>query len=88
MGTNSNFPSRYIFPIPSRDSSKIVEDTHAIFYNSASFGQDSGKLDKTPTHEQFPAAQLHAFLLQDSPDLTQLNDAEKKPVVGIINIPK
>ena len=47
------------------------------------------ELDKTPIHEQRRlAAQLHAFLLQDSPDLTQLNDAENKPVEGIINIRK
>ena len=34
------------------------------------------------------AAHIHAFLLQDSPDITQINDAEHNPVVGIINIPK
>ena len=34
------------------------------------------------------AAQLRAFLLQDSLDLIQFNDAEKNPVVGIINIHK
>ena len=47
------------------------------------------ELDKTPTHDHFRiAAHLQAFLLHDSPDLTQINDAENKPVVGIINIPK
>ena len=46
-------------------------------------------LNKTPLYEQRRlAAQLHAFLLQESPDLTQLNDAENKPVMGITNIPK
>ena len=46
-------------------------------------------INKTPTHDQFClVAQLCAFLIHDSPDLTQLNDAEKNPVVGIINIPK
>ena len=46
-------------------------------------------LYRTPTHYQSNLlAQLHAFLLQDSPNLTQLNDAENKPVVRIINYPK
>ena len=47
------------------------------------------ELYKTPTHQQrCLAAQLQKLLLQDSPDLTKLNGAGKKPVVGIINIPK
>ena len=33
-------------------------------------------------------AQIHTFLLQESPNLTQLNDAENNPVVGTLNIPK
>ena len=47
------------------------------------------ELYNTPTHKQrcLPA-QIHAFLLQESPNLTQLNDDEKQPVMGIINIPK
>ena len=89
MGTNFKIPSRDIFPITSRHLSKIPEDTHDTFYNSASFRRDLGNLNKNPTHEQSRlSSQLHAFLPQDSPDLTQLNDAENKPVVGIINIPK
>ena len=47
------------------------------------------ELHNTPTHNQLRlASQIHAFLLQDSPDLTQLDDAENKPIVEIINIPK
>ena len=88
MGTNSKIPSKDIIPLPFRYFSKVPEDTHATFYNSASFGRDSGKLDKTLTHEQFLTAQLHAFLHQDSPNPTQINDAKNKPVVEIINIPK
>ena len=46
-------------------------------------------INKTPTHEKSRLAyHIHAFLLQDSPDLTQTNDAENKPVVGTINTPK
>ena len=46
-------------------------------------------LDKTPLYKQRRlVALLHAFLLQYSLDLTKLNDAENKPVVEIINIPK
>ena len=45
-------------------------------------------LEKTPTYNQCRlAAQIHAFLLQDSLNLTRLNDAGNKPVMGIINIP-
>ena len=47
------------------------------------------EIHQTPIHNQSRlAAHLHDFLLQDSPDLTQINDAENKPVMGIINIPK
>ena len=89
MGTNFKIPSRDIFPITSRHLSKIPEDTHDTFYNSASFRRDLDNLNKNPTHEQIRlSSQIHAFLPQDSPDLTQLNYAENKPVVGIINIPK
>ena len=77
MVTNSKIQSRDISLIISRDLSKIPEYIHATFHNSASFGRDSGYLDKTPTHKQFLAAQLHAFLIQDSPYLTQLNDVKK-----------
>ena len=46
-------------------------------------------IHKTPTYDQRSlGAQLHTFLLQDSPDLTQSNNDENKPVMGIINIPK
>ena len=49
----------------------------------------SKELYNNPTDEQRGlAAQFHDFFLQDSPDLTHLNDAGKRPVVGIINIPK
>ena len=47
------------------------------------------ELDKTPIYEQSClVAQLHAFLLQDSPDITQLNFSKIKAVLRIINIPK
>ena len=47
------------------------------------------ELYKTPTYEQRRlAAQSHALLLQDSPVIIQLNDAENNLFVGIINIPK
>ena len=53
----------------------------------------TAKLDKelqtTPIKDQIRlVAQLHTFLLQDSTNLTQINGAENKPVMGIINIPK
>ena len=44
---------------------------------------------KTLLNEQLRLeAQLHTFLLQDSPDLEKLNDTDNNPVLGIINIPK
>ena len=47
------------------------------------------ELHKTIIDEQCRlASQLHTFLLRDSPDLTQLNDAENKPVAEITTIPK
>ena len=33
-------------------------------------------------------AHFHIFLLHESPNITHINDAENRPVVGIINIPK
>ena len=46
-------------------------------------------IDKNPTQNQRRIlAHLHIFLLQDSTDLTQLNDAKNMPFTGIINIPK
>ena len=34
------------------------------------------------------SAQIHTFLLQDSLDIIKINNSDKNPVVGIINIPK
>ena len=52
-------------------------------------GNLAKELHKTPIDNQrLLSVQIHTFLLQESPDLTQINDAENSPVVGIINIPK
>ena len=46
-------------------------------------------LHKTPINNQRRLmAHFHIFLLHDSPNITHINDAENRPVVGIINIPK
>ena len=46
-------------------------------------------IHKTPTNGQRRlSTQIHTLLLQDSPDITHINDSENKPVAGIINIPK
>ena len=70
-------------------SQEDPDETHASISLPTPKYNLAKDLDKTPNHEHRRlAVQLQAFLLQDSPDLTQLNDAENKPVVGIINIPK
>ena len=65
------------------------DKTHAIISLPAPKANLAKEFKKTPTHKQRRLADhIHAFLLQDSPDQTQINDAENKAVVGIINIPK
>ena len=44
MGTNFKITSGDILPIPSRDLSKIPEDTYATFYNSASSAPTNPKV--------------------------------------------
>ena len=70
-------------------SQEDPDETQASISLPAPKANLSKELCKTPTHEQRrQAAQLHAFLFQDSPYTNQLNDAENNPLVGIINIPK
>ena len=65
------------------------DDTLASISLPTPKGKMTKELYKNPNHYQLRlASQLHTFLLQDSTNLTQLNDVEKKLVVGIINIPK
>ena len=65
------------------------DETQAIIILTAPKENLAKELEKTPLYEQILlAAQIYALLLQESPDITHLNDAENKPSVGIINIPK
>ena len=70
-------------------SQEDLDETQASISLYAPKANLAKELYNTPTQEHLLlAAQIHSLLLQDSPDRTQLNGAENKPVVGIINIPK
>ena len=65
------------------------DETQAITSLTAPKENLAKELDKTPLYEQIRLEDdIHALHLQDSPNLTHLNDAENKPAVGIMNIPK
>ena len=65
-----------------------TDETQASISLHAPKANLAKEINKTPLYKKCRlAAQLHTFLLQDSPNLTQINDAENKPAVGIINIP-
>ena len=85
VGTTNSGTARTMVISSQEDPDKTQASISLLVPNS----NLSKYLYKTPTNEQLRlSAQLHSFLLQASPDLTQLNDAENKPVVGIINILK
>ena len=65
------------------------QETQANIVLPSPMANLSKELQKTLLgNQQRLSAQINAFLPQDSSDITQLNDADNKPVVGIIKTPK